>query len=400
LDLTSPQAFWLLHNGLGDVPPPLSGSRRCDVAVIGGGITGALCADELTEAGLSVVIVDKRHPGLGSTSASTALLQYELDESLTDLTEKVGRQRATDAYRAALSGVRAVSRISRALQCDVGLHQRSTLYVASTKKDAKTFAGECTARRKMGLSCEYLNERELRDLVDFDAPAALRTSAGAEVDPWRLTQALLARARKRGCEIFGKTETLRIVPTKRIMELHTDRGRISAQHVVVATGYEAERFLPKPVAKLHSTYAIATEPVMHFDGWPSRALIWESARPYLYMRTTQENRIVVGGADDSLRDPEVRDRRVNTKARQLLLKVQRHFPRIEMQIAFAWAGTFGETKDSLPFIGPHPELDNRVLFALGYGANGIPFAAVAAQVVTARITGGRHRYDNTFVFDR
>ena len=87
MDLTSPQAFWLIRNGLGDVSLPLFGNRRCDVAVIGGGITGALCADALTEAGLSVIIVDKRHPGLGSTSASTALLQYELDESLIGETE-------------------------------------------------------------------------------------------------------------------------------------------------------------------------------------------------------------------------------------------------------------------------------------------------------------------------
>lgn len=400
MDLTSPQAFWLLRNGLGDVPTPLSGNGRCDVAIIGGGITGALCADALTEAGLSAIIVDKRHPGLGSTSASTALLQYELDESLTDLTEKVGRERATDAYRAVISGVRAIGRISRSLPSDVGFRHRPTLYMASTKKDANGFAGECAARRKIGLSCEYLNGRELRDLGDFRAPAALRTTAGAEVDPWRLTQALLARARKRGCEIFGKTETRQIVPTKRHVELHTDRGRIRAQHVVVAAGYEAERFLPKPVAKLHSTYAIATEPVMHFDGWPSKSLIWESARPYLYMRTTPENRIIVGGADDPLRDPDVRDRRVNAKARRLLLKAQRYFPRIEMQIAFAWAGTFGETRDSLPFIGSHPEVDDRIVFALGYGANGIPFAALGAEIVTAGLTGRKHRYNNTFIFGR
>ena len=400
MDLTSPQAFWLLRNGLGDVPPPLSGDRSCEVAVIGGGITGALCADALTEAGLSVIVVDKRHPGLGSTSASTALLQYELDESLIDLSDKVGGRRATDAYRAALSGVRAIGRISRTLPSDVGFHQRPTLYVASTKKHAKTFASECAARRKIGLSCEYLNKRELRDLVDFDAPAALRTTVGAEVDPWRLTQALFNRAMKRNCEIFGRTETQRIVPTKRNVELHTDRGGISTQHVVIAVGYEAERFLPKPVAKLHSTYAIATEPVMRFDGWPARSLIWESARPYMYMRTTQDNRILVGGVDDPLRDPGVRDRRVNAKARQLLLKTQRFFPRIELQMAFAWAGTFGETKDTLPFIGSHPELDDRILFALGYGANGMPFGAVAAEIVTARITGRKHRYDNTFLFGR
>lgn len=47
MDLTSPHAFWLLRNGIGDVPPPLLRDRRCDVAVIGAGITDALTAEGL-----------------------------------------------------------------------------------------------------------------------------------------------------------------------------------------------------------------------------------------------------------------------------------------------------------------------------------------------------------------
>ena len=65
-----------------------------------------------------------------------------------------------------------------------------------------------------------------------------------------------------------------------------------------------------------------------------------------------------------------------------------------------WASTFGETKDSLPYIGAHPSCDSRVLYALGYGANGIPFSAVAAEVLTATVLKKSHRYQATFAFDR
>ena len=368
--------------------------------VVGAGVTGALCADALTQEGLSVIVVDKREPGLGSTSASTALLQYELDVPLIELTRKLGERRATDAYRAALAGVRAAKRISESLRVDVGFHSRPTLYIASSRKDARSFAKERQARRAIGLPCELLTKADLREITDFNAPAALRTTAGAEVDPWRLTQALLERSRKRGARIYGRTTVRRIVRASRYLEVATNRGKLRASHVVIATGYEAEQFLPKPVARLHSTYAIATEPVASFDGWPGRSLIWESARPYLYMRTTQDNRIMVGGLDDPFRDPKERDRRVSAKGRRLLSKTRRHFPRIEMEIAVAWAGTFGETKDSLPFVGAHPGMDERLLFALAYGANGIPFACVAAAIIAAGITGKRHRFEHTFIFDR
>ncbi|MFL5482074.1 MAG: NAD(P)/FAD-dependent oxidoreductase [Gemmatimonadaceae bacterium] len=396
----SPQPFWLLQNGLGDVSPPLHGNSRCDVVVVGAGITGALCADALTEAGASVIVVDKRQPGLGSTSATTALLQYELDVPLIELAHKVGERRATDAYRAALAGVRATKRISHSLPVDVGFHSRPTLYIASSKKDARSFAEECKARRAVGLPCEVLTKADLREMVDFDAPLALRSTAGAEVDPWRLTHALLERSRNRGARIYGRTRVRRITPSSRHVEVITDRGKLRTSHVVIASGYEAEQFLPQRVAKLHSTYAIATEPVAAFSDWPGRSLIWESARPYLYMRTTQDNRLMAGGLDDPFRNPRERDRRVRAKARRLLLKARRYFPRIEMEIAVAWAGTFGETKDSLPFVGVHPDMDDRLLFALAYGANGIPFGCVAAQMISARVTGEYHRYQHTFIFDR
>jgi glycine/D-amino acid oxidase-like deaminating enzyme len=400
LELTSPHAFWLLRNGLGEVPPPLSYDRRCDVAVIGAGITGALVSDALTAAGLSVIAVDRRHPAHGSTSASTALLQYELDVSLTDLIDRLGRRRAVDSYRAALDGVRAIGRISKALKEDVGFRSRPSLYYASRKRDAKGLRKECATRGRAGLPCEVLDATAIARTVDIKASLALWSNTGAEVDPWRLTQALISRCMQRDFAVYGRTEVTRIIPSKASVEVRTNRGRIRAKNVVVAAGYEAERFLPERLARLHSTYAIVTEPVNSFEGWSKRCLVWESARPYLYARTTSDNRIIVGGEDDPFRNPAHRDARVPRKAETLLRKVRRLFPRIQMELAYAWAGTFGESQDSLPYIGAHPRGDRRVLYALGYGANGIPFSATAAEVLTARVLGKSHRYQSTFACDR
>lgn len=378
----------------------MASDQRCDVLVIGAGIIGALVCDALTAEGRSVIVVDRRHPGHGSTSASTALLQYELDISLSDLTKNVGEERALDTYHAAADGVESIARICGALDTDVGFQRRPTLYFASRARDVRALRRECSARQRAHLPCEILDRRAIRDIVDFKAPLALWSTLGAEVDPWRLTRALLDRSAKRGLEVYGRTEVKRIVPEKSYIEVRTDRGKIRAKHVVVANGYEAGQFLPKRVAKLHSTYAIVTEPVSAFAGWKDRCLIWESARPYVYVRTTPDNRIMIGGEDDPFRDADRRDARVPKKAERLLKRARQLFPRIEMELAYAWAGTFAETSDGLPFIGDHPRRDKRILFALAYGANGIPFGSIAGEILTAAVLGRYHRYKRTFTFDR
>ena len=72
---------------------------RCDVLIIGAGISGALAAEQLTDAGLTVVILDRRGAVRGSTLASTALLQYEIDTPLSKLAKRIGRARAERIWR-------------------------------------------------------------------------------------------------------------------------------------------------------------------------------------------------------------------------------------------------------------------------------------------------------------
>ena len=67
-------------------PPgrPLERDMRCDVAIVGAGITGAFLAEHLSARGLEVVVIDREREGFGSTAASTAMLQWEIDLSLRD----------------------------------------------------------------------------------------------------------------------------------------------------------------------------------------------------------------------------------------------------------------------------------------------------------------------------
>ena len=150
---------------------------------------------------------------------------------------------------------------------------------------------------------------------------------------------------------------------------------------------------------LLSTYAIISQPIDKKMIWPHRSLIWETAEPYLYMRTTLDNRLIVGGEDEEFYDPIKRDDLLRNKIKNLERKFKNLYPDIEFITEMAWCGTFSSTEDGLPYMGPWKKGEKK-LFALGYGGNGITFSMVAAQVLRNIILGKNEPRLETFGFDR
>src|SRR6478609_6551389 len=135
MDLKSGHPFWPLKNGLIASYPILKANLTCDVAIIGGGITGALMAYHLTQAGIDCVLVDKRDIGYGSTSATTGLLQYEIDTPLTELIRLVGEDHAVRAYKLCLGAIYKLERLVEEVGEDCSFAWKKSVYLASLKKD-------------------------------------------------------------------------------------------------------------------------------------------------------------------------------------------------------------------------------------------------------------------------
>jgi glycine/D-amino acid oxidase-like deaminating enzyme len=400
MDLVSPQPFWPLKNGLLSVYPPLNGDVTCDVVVLGAGISGAFVAEALAREGLDVVVLDKREVGGGSTSASTALLQYEIDAPLIALSKRIGRRDAEQSYLLCQESIGSIERLVAHLRVECAFQRRMSVYLATRTSDAELLRKECAARRSIGIDVEYWDEPEVAARFSFSRPAALRSRYAAELDCHRLTHALLRRAAESGSRIFDRTQVAQYESGADGVRLRTDRGcKIRADHAVFATGYEAQEFLPKRVVKLKSTYALASEPLEAFPGWWERCLIWETARPYLYLRTTDDDRVFVGGEDDSFRNPARRDRLVERKTDRLAARFCEMFPAIELEVGYRWAGTFGETKDGLPFIGQIRQMP-RCYFALGFGGNGIIFSVMAAEIIRDALLQRPNANARLFRFDR
>lgn len=401
MDLHSGSPYWAIKNPLYQEALSLQENVSADVIVIGTGITGALVAHELCEAGISCIMVDKRSIAGGSTVASTAQLQYEIDVPLYKLAKDIGNKKAVSTYHASLKSIKHLETVFEKTRIDAEFLRVPTLLLASNRMGLRELKEEYQIRKENKLPVDFLESNDLQNKYQIDRLGALWNNTSAQIDCYKAAIGLIQHHQKKhGLNVYPYTE---IIGYKRVLSgftVLTLKGpAISCKYIVIAAGFEAGRFLPKKIMNLLSTYALVSEPLRPEQLWPERCLIWETHHPYFYMRTTADNRIMMGGEDVSYKNAKLRDLKLLQKTKILAHKFHKLFKHIPMIVDFSWCGTFSSTDDGLPYIGEYKDKKN-MFFALGYGGNGITFSMIAAQIICNKIKGKKDIREQIFGFNR
>lgn len=400
MDLHTGKSNWVDSLPYAPSFPALEQDATCDVLVVGAGECGALCAFELVSRGLDVIVVDKRKAVSGISSANTGMLQAASDKPLHSYIHSLGPDRGVRIYRLCRQAIDHLERIASMLEFDCQFKRRDSLYFASTGEDVPGLKKEYETLASYGFDADYWDESAIGDRFSFRKPAALYSRNDAEFNPYRFVNALLLYVSRQGARIFEHTEVIRHSTDKESIVFHTPNHRIRAQYAVIAAGYEAQEWQRNPNAVMSSTFAVATQRLDDFPGWPGRCMIWETARPYLYIRTTADNRIVAGGLDERTGSGTERERMLRHKSDLLIERLRQLFPRIpDLRADYSWTAVFGSTHDSLPLIGPQESFP-RCYFALGYGGNGSVYSTIASQLIAGLLIEGRHPDAELFRFDR
>jgi glycine/D-amino acid oxidase-like deaminating enzyme len=397
-DLRTGSAIWKAYRHPRVQMAALRRATRAEVVVIGAGITGALISHALTEVGVRPLILDRRDGArLGSTAASTALLQFELDTPLVKLSMMLGRSSAEKVWKCSHAAVNELRTQTKRLGISAHLETRPSLYLAGNVLDAAGLRREVRARQRLGLPSELVERKMLRRHFDIDRSAAILSHGNAEADPIALATGFMQRALRRGARLYGPHEVTDLHSTRRGVTVCTRGGpEVHARHVVICTGYEFPRIVPMQDNRIMSTWAIATRPQLH-GVWPERALIWEASTPYLYVRSTHDDRVICGGEDEEFADSRQRNARTASKISRLEQKLGRLFPKVDARAAYTWSGCFGTSAMGSPTIGEIPGYPH-CYAALGYGGNGITFSMLAASLLSAAIRGKRDPNAHLFEF--
>jgi glycine/D-amino acid oxidase-like deaminating enzyme len=406
LKLRTGQPIWLGPPAVRGTPPhpQLAGRHHADVVIVGGGFTGVLAALRFAEAGVEPLVLEAGRVGYGSTAASSALLLQEPDARLSALTERYGERTARRIWRVSHDAARDLIRLLRRLPRAGPVAARDTVYYATEASEVAALHAEYVARRRAGFEAAWLTPGALRTEAGIPARAGILTRGNACTDPVRACEAIARAAMRAGARMFERSAARRIDTRRDGVRIRTDGGVVEAHQVVIATGYATRHF--RPLAgrfRMAHTYVVATAPLdvrARRELGLADVMLWDSRRRYHYGRWTPDRRLLLGGADRPIRGGQSAAARLATAIADIRGHFERLLPALgDLAITHAWEGRFANTADSLPYVGLHRRYPGHA-FALGYGGNGMTFAALAGRMLVEQWQGISSKDHTLFAFDR
>jgi glycine/D-amino acid oxidase-like deaminating enzyme len=369
-----------------------------DVIIVGAGISAALVANALADGNRSILVIDKRSPVKGSSIASTAMIQHEIDVPLHQLQGMIGKPDANRVWQRSARAVMRLNEIVQSLDISCAMKRKKTLYLAGDELGSRALRTEADARNDAGIKASFLDKNSVMAEFGLDRSGAILSDISASANPGQLTAGLLRSTQSRGVEIVSGLEITALKSIGGEVVAATADGRLlSAGNIVFCTGYEFLETLASDKHEIISTWALASKPGIALPDWLNSHIVWEASDPYLYFRTSQDGRLVVGGEDESNENAYQSASKLKSKTETIRRKVSALL-RIDIgEPEYRWAAAFGSTSTGLPLIGEVPDMKN-VYSVMGFGGNGITFSQIAAEIVSSAVNGGRDPDADLFAF--
>ncbi|SEO14659.1 Glycine/D-amino acid oxidase [Paenibacillus sp. OV219] len=323
---------------------------------------------------------------------------------LCDLADQIGEGNAVQFYKGCKLAVEQIGELAELGSGKAEYVWQSSLYYASTEQDVPKLKKEYELLNRHLFEVEYLEPEQISARFPFHKPGAIVTHGDASVNPFRFVHGLIDAAVNRfELAVYEQTDLVNhsSEPNSGAHILQTSAGHeVLAKHVIYAVGYEPEELRGKLVKSvMNRTYALVTNPQPELYEAFSPYLFWETARPYFYMRFSEDKRIIAGGGDEQTKELLTSESQLKKEAAKVLSCIQALFPSIEASIDYAWHATFALSCDGLPFIGADPNWSG-VYYCLGYGGNGTVYSMMGAHILHHLITGRDHLLASIVALDR
>lgn len=379
--------------------PPLSRDLKCDVLIVGGGMSGIMAAAEFIGQGLSVVLLEKNILGGSSTGRSAGFLTPDSELELSQLMRRYGDDGAKELWSAPCRGIDQIVANVEKYRISCELLRQDSLFVGIGRSGWEDVNSEIRSRSRLGFASRLYTRDELPGIITSTGyTGAVRYSDTYGINPMLYAQGMKQVLLQHGIQIFEGTEV-------RSIDDHTARthaGSVTAGSIIVAIDKMESTFSPLANEVFHAqTFLSISEPLSDADVraiFPSEQLqCWDSTLVYSYFRLTGDQRMLLGGgsASTTFMNHAYRSTRVIDR---VVAGFHEHFPALrDLRFIQFWPGLIDTTRDLLPVV-VRDEKHDHLHFILG--VVGLPWASFcgsfAARNVLGTATDDDHRYYRYF----
>lgn len=404
------KGFWLETAGAYTEQPPLDGSQRADVAIVGGGFTGLSTALHLKQAQpeLNVALLEAEVIGWGASgrNAGFAMTLFGLTLGLTKTF--FGRPNALQAQRYMQRAVDYVGELVAEHRLDCDYERTGFLRVATNAAYERRIRREIDLAHAVGIDdIGWLPAAQLAELVRSPRYlGAWHEQRCALVNPAKLSRELRRICLDKGVTIHERTRVSELSRRGQgAVVLETDRGSVSAERVVLATNAWSH-LIPEIRGKQTPawTYIVLTEPLtprqLEPIGWRQRQGIEDARNLVHYYRLTADNRLLMGGGDVEIGYGRRMDRDAHHRIwRHLEGHIRETFPSLaDVAITHRWGGPVSVPLEMIPAIGTLG--DRRVIWSLGCMGHGVSLAHLNGLTIAQLLRGERSWLTETFFVNR
>ncbi len=370
--------------------PTLKGDHKADVCVVGAGYTGLSAALHLAQAGRSVILLDAQRVGFGASGRNGGQLGSGQRVEQDGLEKMLGADHAATLWQMGEEAKALVKGLIADHNIDCHL-KPGVAWTASSDKDVRHLHEHAAhlSERYGYDQIETLDHAALQDVCPSpDYRGGILDMGAAHLHPLNLALGLARAAVDAGVQIFERAAVHTIDEGPKVT-LHTDGGRVVADHVVLACNGYLGGLNRKVAARVMpiNNFIAATEPLGDRikDVLPRDVAVADSRFVVNYFRLSQDGRLLFGGGESyGYRFPED----IAAKVRGPMSVI---FPQLkDVRIDYAWGGTLAITLKRLPYLA---RVSGNILSASGYSGHGVGTATHAGQLIARAIQGDGDGFD-------
>jgi glycine/D-amino acid oxidase-like deaminating enzyme len=383
--------------------PPLKETVEAEVAVVGGGITGAAAALWLAREGADVALLEGRRIAAGASGRNGGFLLSGTAESYGVAVERFGRERTRRIWAFSAANRELATALVAELEqlgWPSGYRPTGSLRIAATASEQAEHEAGLALLREDGWQAELVTHAALPERLRTDYHGAIYYPLDGEIQPARFVRGLARLAQHARARVYEESPVTCVARTVDGFAVHTRGGVVRARHLLLAVN----AWLPELAPQIGAGWLaraitptrgqmLATAPVAErlFD-CPCYA-----DEGYQYWRQLPDGRLVVGGwRNRSLASENTGDETPNDAVQTHLERFVHNTLRLpEVAVEHRWAGIMAFSADGLPLIGALPGVPGAYL-AGGYTGHGNAYALLAARVLADLIAGRQHAVSDLF----